>query len=101
MNTKTQLRKAYTRRLNSLNKNFFKDTNSGLNIFVEHLKFKRDSLILQANNDATLASLITAIAEFEAFQTSEEKKQKEFHWNNFCNFVKLNQEEWQVLNDSI
>lgn len=101
MNTKTQLRKAYTRRLNSLNKNFFKDTNSGLNIFVEHLKFKRDNLILQANNDAMLASLITAIAEFEAYKTSEENKQKEFHWNNFCDFVKLHREEWQQLNDTI
>lgn len=101
MNTKTQLRKAYTRRLNSLNKNFFKDQNSGLNIFVEHLKFKRDILILQSKEDACLTSLITAIAEFEAYQTSKENKQKEFHWSNFCNFVKLNMEEWQIPNDSV
>jgi len=102
MNIKTRLRKAYIRRLGSLNKNFFKDPNSGIKIFVEHLKFKRDSLIIQSNNNNTqLASLMMAIAEFEAFQTSEENKQKEFHWNNFCDFVKLNQEEWQVLNDSI
>jgi hypothetical protein len=101
MNVKTQLRKAYTRRLSSLNKNFFKDPNSGLNIFVEHLKFKRDNLILQANNDAALASLVTAIAEFEAYKISEESKQKEFHWNNFCDFVKLNREEWQQLNDTV
>lgn len=101
MNTKAQLRKAYTRRLNSLNKNFFKDPDSGLNIFVEHLKFKRDNLLLQANNDSTLASLTTAIAEFEAYKTSEEIKQKDFHWNNFCDFVKLNREEWQTLNDSV
>jgi hypothetical protein len=101
MNLKTQLRKAYAKRINSLNKSFFKDPNSGLKLFVEQLKFKRDILITQSNTCPQLASLTTAIAEFEAFQTSEEKKQKEFHWNNFCDFVKLNQEEWQVLNDSI
>ena len=101
MNLKTQLRKAYTRRLNSLNKTFFKDANSGLSIFIEHLKFKRDTLLLQSNNKAQIALLTAAIAEFEAFQTSEENKQKEFHWNNFCDFVKLNREEWQVFNDSV
>lgn len=97
MNTKTQLKKAYAKRLDSLNKKFFKDQNSGLKIFIEHLKFKRDILILQPQNGATLASLRTAIAEFEAFQASDEAKQKEFHWNNFCDFVKLNREEWQTL----
>ena len=101
MNTKTQLRKAYTGRLNSLNKNFFKDPNSGLAIFVEHLKFKRDNLILQTSNESALATLATAIAEFEAYQTSEDVTQKGFHWNNFCDFVKLNMEEWQTLNDSV
>lgn len=101
MNLKTQLRKAYAKRIDSLDKSFFKDPNSGLKMFVEHLRFKRDILIIQSNTSTQLASLITAIAEFEAFQTSEEKKQKDFHWNNFCDFVKLNQEEWQVLNDSI
>lgn len=101
MNLKTRLRKAYAKRLNTLNKNFFKDPDSGLNIFVEHLKFKRDCLILQPNNKTKLTSLAAAIAEFEAYQTSEENKQKEFHWNNFCNFVKLNMEEWQIPNDSI
>jgi len=101
MNIKTRLRKAYTKRLNAINKNFFEDTNYGLTVFVEHLKFKRDSLILQQKNGAQLASLTTAIAEFEAFQICEENKQKEFHWNNFCDFVRLNREEWQALNDSV
>ncbi len=101
MNTKAQLRKAYRKRLNSLNKKFFKDPNSGLNIFVEYLKFKRDSLILQSKEDTCLASLITAIAEFEAYKTSEENTQKEFHWSNFCNFVKLNMEEWRIQNDTV
>jgi hypothetical protein len=101
MNTKTQLQKAYIKRLSSLNKNFFKDPSSGLNIFVEHLKFKRDNLILQMNNEKALAALVTAIAEFEAYQTNEDAKQKSFHWNNFCDFIKLNMEEWQALNDSV
>ena len=30
-----------------------------------------------------------------------EKEQKEFHWNNFCEFIKLNLEEWLVLNDTV
>lgn len=97
MNIKEQLRKAYTKRLNALNKNFFKDSNSGLKIFIEHLKFKRDSLVLQPTNENALAIVATAIAEFEAYQIAEDNKQKEFHWNNFCNFVKLNMEEWQTL----
>lgn len=101
MNTKMQLRKAYIKRLNLLNKNFFKDPNVGLIILVEQLKFKRDNLIIQSDNKTELASLATAIAEFEAFQISEEKSKKKFHWNNFCDFVKLHMEDWQRLNDSI
>lgn len=101
MNTKTQLRKAYTRRLNSLNKNFFKDQNSGLNIFVEYLRFKRDNLILDNTNKNALTTLVVAIKEFEAYQTTEDTKQKSFHWNNFCTFVRLNMEDWQTLDDSV
>ena len=101
MNIETRLRKSYIKRLNVLNKNFFEDQNAGLNIFIEHLKFKRDILILQAKREPMLPALITAIAEFEAFQASKENNQKEFHWNNFCNFLKLNMKEWQVFNDSV
>ena len=35
-------------------------------------------------------TLNAAIEEFEAFR----KNQKDFHWNNFCEFVKLNMKEW-------
>lgn len=101
MNPNAQLRKAYKRRFNSLNKNFFKNTDSGLITFVEHLKFKRDNLVLQADNEKAIASLIAAIAEFEAYQTSEDPSKKEFHWSNFCDFIKLNMEEWQVANDTV
>jgi hypothetical protein len=101
MDTKKQLKKAYTKRLDYLNKHFFECSNSGLNIFIEHLKYKRDNLVLSNSNEASLASLASAIAEFEAYQTSEENKQKEFHWTNFCGFLKLYMEEWQTLNDSV
>jgi len=101
MTTKTQLRKAYKKRLNSLNKNFFKDSDLGLKIFVEHLKFKRDILALDKTNKNTLTTLATAIAEFEAYQTTEDTEQKSFHWNNFCTFVRLNLEDWQTLDDSV
>ena len=101
MSMQMQLKRAYAKRLNLLNKNFFKEQNSGLNIFVEYLRFKRDSLALTCSNKSGLAALATAIAEFEAFQTCQEARQKEFHWNSFCNFVKLNTEDWQTLDDSI
>ena len=47
------------------------------------------------------SALIIATSEFEAYKNSAEKDQKEFHWNNFCEFVKLNMEEWLVINDTI
>lgn len=101
MNTKTQLRKAYTKRLNSLNKSFFKDSNSGLKIFVEHLKFKRDNLILESTNENALAIVATAVAEFETYQATEDTKQKEFHWNNFWDLARASMEEQQIPNDTV
>ncbi len=108
----TKLDKAYSKRVKQLNKNFTKDPSVGLQIFVEQLRYLRDTLIVKASvaesgtefeeelsNKAS--ALIIATSEFEAYKNSKEKEQKEFHWNNFCEFVKLNMEEWLVINDTI
>jgi hypothetical protein len=98
--TLNQLGRAYTKRFRRLNKNILNLNNSGLLIFVEHLKYLRDTYLLTNNSTEALskiASLNAAIEEFDAYQ----KSQKEFHWNNFCEFVKLNMREWLTINDSI
>jgi trehalose-6-phosphate synthase len=105
-----QLTNAYTKRVKQLNKNFTKASDTGLLIFVEQLKYLRDTIIIKCSgeqeeleNDPSDAatSLVVALAEFDAYKNSTEKEQKEFHWNNFCEFIKLNLEEWLVLNDTI
>lgn len=102
-----QLNKAYKKSFNTLNKAIFQSKTAGLNIFIEHLKYLRDSMILAANDDlekvsktnAKLTTIITAIAEYEASINSTE--QRIFHWNNFCELVKQNMEDWVALDDSI
>ena len=90
-----QLNKAYTKRFKRLNKNILKANDSGLLVFVEHLKYLRDIYVITQNSIETAAVLNAAIEEFEAYR----KTQKAFHWNNFCEFIKLNMKEW--LNDSV
>jgi hypothetical protein len=104
---KLQLNKAYKKSFKLLNKNFLKSKTFGLDVFVEHLKYIRDIMILQQEGDIeaintsniTLATIITAIAEYEA--STHNHEQKCFHWNNFCELVKQNMEEWLALNDSV
>ena len=98
-NPSTQLNNAYKRRLKDLNKKFFTDKYVGLEFFLEHLKYTRDMLVLK--NATSAPVLITAIAEFEAFQLSADEKQKDFHWKNFCEFVKLNYGGMTIPNDSV
>ena len=100
------LNSAYKRNFNALNKSLFESKSAGLNIFVEHLKYLRDSMILAADGDlekvnktnSKLATIITAVAEYEA---SINTNQRVFHWNNFCELVKQNMEEWLELDDSV
>jgi hypothetical protein len=105
---KVQLENAYTKKLKKLVKNGFNYKYLGPSILNEQLKYTRDFLILNNLNSleqepikTNIATLATAIAEFEAFQTAQEPEQKAFHWQSFCDFVKLNMEEWTLLNDSI
>lgn len=98
-----QLNKAYKKSFNTLNKSLFQSKSAGLNIFIEHLRYLRDLMILSTNDDldkinTKLATIITAVAEYEASINTD---QKVFHWNNFCELVKQNMEDWLELNDSI
>ena len=97
MNKVKQLNKAYTKRFKQLNKDILMTNESGLNIFVEHLKYLRDTYIVAQKSADAVATLNAAIEEFEAFRQTK----KEFHWNNFCEFVKLNMKEWLVANDPV
>lgn len=102
--TLNRLNKAYTKRFKQLNKNILVTNNSGLIIFIEHLKYLRDTQIMSQNSteasektNSDIIALTAAIEEFDAYM----KSQKEFHWNNFCEFIKLNMREWLVVNDSV
>jgi hypothetical protein len=93
---------------------------------VTYLKFMRDYYILteplildSGEENLKIASLATAVSEFEQYQmcehkyygfdgtkviykvegTSEEVQEKyttekTFHWNNFWNLIRLNMEDW-------
>jgi hypothetical protein len=93
-----QLNKAYCKRLNKVD---------GLEYFIEYLKYLRDYSIINVESAEVLkasskvTALIVTISEFEAYRDSTEEKQRKFHWINFWELVKLNMEEWQVLNDSV
>jgi hypothetical protein len=109
-NNKTaQLNSAYSKRCKVINKDFFINKNTGLVLFVEYLKYLRDSLILETPVDLNrqeltktkIATLVTTIAEFETYKINQDKDKKTFHWNNFCELVKLNMEEWLEPNDSV
>ena len=101
-----QLNKAYLKRFKFINKNLLAKkkfgitvlaSDSGLALFAEHLKYLRDIYIVTQKSTDIISTLNAAIEEFEAYKQT----QKEFHWNNFCEFVKLNMKEWLGANDSV
>ena len=92
-----QLNRAYIKRFKQLNKNILAAEDSGLLIFVEHLRYLRDIYILTLQSTDTIATLNAAIVEFEAYRNTK----KDFHWNNFCEFLKQNMKEWFAVNDSV
>ena len=99
---KTLLTKAYQKRLQTLvNMYDFNNTDLGLNLFVDHLRYIRDCFVLDNLNNlededikTDIATINTAIAEFDAYGAAQTQEQKMFHWNTFCDFVKINMEEW-------
>lgn len=109
-NSKTaQLSKAYSKKFKVINKDFFTGKDTGLILFVEYLKYLRDCLIIEMpvdsdKNELTktkIATIIATIAEFEGYKISKDNNKKSFHWNNFCELLKLNMEDWLEPNDSV
>ncbi len=97
MNEIKLLNKAYTKRFKQLNKNMLFTEDAGLLVFVEHLKYLRDAFIFTQGSIEAIATINAAIEEFEAFKVDK----KDFHWNNFCEFIKLNMRGWLAGNDSV
>lgn len=106
-----QIAKVYKKSFSLLYKDFFKDTNIGLKLFVEYLRYLRDLVTCDVNNEESIeraltkmAIITTAIAEFDAYERSKDtynSQQKVFHWNNFCELLKQNMEEWLTIDDTI
>jgi hypothetical protein len=102
-----QITKAYTKAFNKLQKDIFTNKKSGLALFVEYLRYLRDFTVLTGYNDESentklkIATLIATIAEFDAYVQMHDEKQRAFHWNNFCELLKQNMEDWLKINDSV
>lgn len=102
-----QLNKSYSKSFKRLQKAFFTDKKAGLSLFIEYLKYLRDLIVLaeyenKLENDVLKApTIIAAIAEYEAYNQNKEQQQKSFHWNNFCELVKQNMEDWLKIDDSV
>lgn len=121
-----QLCQTYDKVLKNEHATSFKNLTNCMDYLVTYLKFMRDYYILteplildSGEENLKIASLATAVSEFEQYQmcehkyygfdgtkviykvegTSEEvqKKyttEKTFHWNNFWNLIRLNMEDW-------
>ena len=103
-----KLDKAYRKNFKELSKYFFGNRETGLIFFIEYLRYLRDHFIIESNSlpeedpaKIKLATLVTAIAEFDAYLLDKDTSKKVFHWNNFCELVKLNMEDWINSNDSV
>ena len=93
--------KAYEKSIKNLYKQFFTSAEAGLFVFIEYLTYRRDAMILQDYDEATINTCNTAIAEFCAYSNCEDHAQKQLHWNSFCELLKHNMEDWLRHNDSI
>ncbi len=112
MNKSKQIKfvqRAYRQRIKALQKDFFTNNHTSLQLFVEYLKYIRDCTILRVDNDneqqvnsskLPLATLIMAITEFSAYN-EENTEIKNLHWENFCELLKENFKDWLTLYDSI
>lgn len=95
---KKMLAKAYKKSLKKLNKTFFTNKFAGIRLFAEYLRYMRDSLIIDyfdtTDYNTQLATIIAVVAEYDAYIASTDKTNKTFHWNNFCELLKQNMEDW-------
>lgn len=121
-----QLCRTYDTVLKDIHADNFKNLVNPMNYFVAYLKFMRDYYILteprildSGEENLKIASLATAVSEYEQYQTCEHKyygfdgakviykvsgtseevqqqynREKTFHWNNFWNLIRLNMEDW-------
>ena len=102
-----QLNKAYNDRFNLLQKSVFINKEAGLILFTEYLKYLRDLIVLNEyrkdleDSKVKMASIIAAIAEFDAYNQTQDNQRKTFHWNNFCELFKQNMEDWLKIDDSV
>jgi hypothetical protein len=103
-----QLNQAYTKSFKILSKNFFGNKEVGLTFFVDYLKYLRDCIIINTEDldeneliKTKIATLVTAIAEYDTYKACQDTEKRAFHWNNFCELVKLNMEEWLEPDDSV
>ena len=100
-----KLNKAYYNRLKKLNKDFFNNKSVGLALFIEYLRYLRDVNILKdfdtPEKQLSIAALVAAITEYEAYDLNRDKSNKIFHWNNFIELIKHNMEDWLQIDDSV
>ena len=93
------LNRAYIKRLKQLNKDILAVaiSDSGLSVFVECLKYLRDYYIVTKKSSEIVSTIDAAVEEFYAYNSTK----KDFHWNNFCELIRLNMKEWLVANDTV
>lgn len=104
-----QLERAYTKKFKKLGKDFFSNKKTGLIFFVEYLRYLRDFIVISLGANLNkqdmlqlkIATLNAAIAEYDEYEICQDEAKRSFHWNNYCELVKLNMEGWLDLIDSI
>lgn len=116
----------YNKRLKRLHKHLYAWEQPPVQYFVTYLQFLRDRLLLESplteklgEGNIELASIVTALSEFEKYQTCVEnyyivkgnvvirrpefseaeasekyQSEKAYHWEAFWNIVKLGIEGW-------
>lgn len=93
----TRLDKAYKKRLKNLTKDFFIDSKISSQLFILYFKYLRDVSLLRPDSkcsDDNILILNTLIAEFDAFLADTTATNADFHLQNFCELLKINQKEW-------
>ena len=113
--TSKKLKRAYNKAFKT-NLTAMYTTYGGVDCFVTYLSFLRDSLIIAFGDktkddqelDFSIMELITAIAEYQAYQrglenntSKEATDEQHLHWSSFWFLVNKNMERWLKLYDTI
>lgn len=117
-----ELYKTYGNKLKEHHKKSFENFTNSMDYFITHLKFMRDYFILteplvleNGEENMKIASLATAISAYDKYQLcinlcktiesnteqnealiNKYTQEKEFHWNNFWNLIRMNMEAWTI-----